>query len=1035
MAEPNINAFPSVTARETTSAPPVTFKEWRTATGIVGRFRKGPPVARIRTADDLANFYGDDSKPAPIAMRQAMDQGVSNFVVSRAIPSDTPAKPDFYIKTPGTPQEGYVDAKGDEPTEGITLHAEYLSPVATITETTSDIVAKRKDLNTARDGSAVYGDPAFKNYIEGQTRINFRTEMYVDGGGPTETLLDSLKVYNPEVNGSKLLTSANTGHLVTGDDIVLIAELSSMDGVAAGDLADKVKEKIFPGVELELTGSASVQSTATVVSTPEDYLSPDVNGTAYRFAIRVTLDADNPNFGTSDWIELIDTITPTLGDVSHPANDYYVLSYSFAPYIAGSYPEVSDSPEYGEYVTGMFPSYLNDTRVDGFMTINKAEGTNAAEIYSFFTRNDLQLPIQTGLTKPLNLLDLEFKSIAKTTGNVSGDSIGLTPSHLKLLDEGGSVYDRLNKIVNVPSEFAVRVDQGMAYVGRPFTDSGNNNIDPLAPGTYFEKALKDLFTQLNEKAATQDIFSDLSVDITYDRNNQETLHRVNLETRSTGNSANNMVVRVALTGGFATPDDVNTTDWSTQSEQLTKVIDDTSDTFQKGRIGPKRASKVFYNNAGEPLVEVRALGPGKTDLEVSIRPARNGQFDLIVVDRDSEEYLDAPLVERMRLTNQNVVDRRSPIYPATQESRLVRVAFIPKKYGLSKARQQEMAQELPVRAGANLGTFVPAANTFNQAQEVPPTSTVAVGESFVQDVKLTGGDDGDANNQPSPEDYVEATKRLEGFNLAVITNPDITFKGSLNDKTVAALIDQANASDTFNGIRKAVFQMPKRLPIARIKSIVPDALNNDRVRLVAGYITYPRRPELGFNNSAVLGTYIGWVLSRPPYISPAAMGPNEVIKQITSTDIPTEREYLEALSKNSIDAIYFDQSIRRLRFLNGQTTSNSIEGQYVAVSDLFDEITMDLSNRLSFVRSMPLDDRLRKQVKNIVDTRLETLRNRGWINDFRPTVADSRNNTQADFRRGILNVRIDIDPLIPADHIIMNFLRNSTRTLSLQTQA
>jgi phage tail sheath protein FI len=101
---------------------------------------------------------------------------------------------------------------------------------------------------------------------------------------------------------------------------------------------------------------------------------------------------------------------------------------------------------------------------------------------------------------------------------------------------------------------------------------------------------------------------------------------------------------------------------------------------------------------------------------------------------------------------------------------------------------------------------------------------------------------------------------------------------------------------------------------------------------------------------------------------------------------------------------------------------------------VYDQIMMDLSQRLAFVRSQPLTDDLMRRVAGIVDTRLEYLKSQGWITGFRPTVADRRNNPPEDLDRGILNVQIDLDPAIPADHIILNFLRQRTRTLSLQTQ-
>jgi hypothetical protein len=1052
------NAFPSVTTTETTTTATRPQKPWRTGTGIAGKFRKGPPVARVRSASDLANFFGDDDKASAVAIRAALDNGLGDFVVSRAIASDTPANVGFRLVTAGTPQQSYVDATGDVATQGITLLTEYVSNVAKLTPSTSNISVRKEDLNSDRSGSAPFGSENFETHLEGQGTLNLRSELFLQGSSSAVDVgsLDHLQIYNPALpNGNKLLGSSNAGNLQQGDRVTLIAETNNDDAI----------ENIHPGVSLTLDGdefgsSSAFESEATVMSPAEEYFNElsGIEEVRYRFAIQITVGTGTIDI-SADWIDAASSEV----SIKSPTEDKYVFSYSWDNLTTASFPKKDDSE--GSYITGMFPSYNSD-RVDGFVIFDTSTNTwNGVDIYNFFIYYDLSRPIQLSLQKPIRLVSFLFRPDSE----ISGGDAGFTPAQLKMMDESGETYDRSIRNSYIPSKFAVRIDQAMVYVGKSFLSG--SNVEALSPGTPYKEVINQLFDQLNSKESSQDIFTDFSVEETYDVSQDRTLVDATFETRATGDGANNMVIKVALTGdkslvdtsenpkdtenpptdgsgdevwgypddavpGSDIGDDTIPEDWDTVDNDyvLVQTVNSENLTFDKAKKGPDRAETVLYSESGDPLVLVRAISPGKTDIEVSIINGRAGLFDLIVVDRDAEEYLDEPLVERLNLSNENALTTSNGIYPGSRPSKLVRAYYLPKFYQAGKKLQNDMASSYPIRSGPNLGTFLSQVNTINQASETPSVSTLAVGSDFVTDVKLTGGSEGSEGNEPSDSDYVEAVKRLESYDLVTISTPDYPFRGTTDNPVIAELIEQANRSDSFNGYRQAVLQLPKRLPLSRVKSIVPSSLNNERVRLLAGYVTYGRRPSLGFNNVEGIGFYLGWVNSRSPHISPAALSRSDAINGPTTTNIPSEKEYLDALTRNGIEGIYFDRSSQRLRFLNGQTTSTDIEGQYVSVVRVYDQIMMDLSQRLAFVRSQPLTDDLMRRVAGIVDTRLEYLKSQGWITGFRPTVADRRNNPPEDLDRGILNVQIDLDPAIPADHIILNFLRQRTRTLSLQTQ-
>ena len=1025
------NNFPSVSVAESPQTEPINRKGWRTTTGIVSNFRKGPPIARVQNSEQLSALFGNDDTDGAVTINSAMKTGLNDFIVSRPIPSDSPANIGFTLKTEGTPREGFISDVGNK-THGINMLTNYVSNIFTRSDSPSDIKIRKNTFNTEDEGQAEYGDPAFTPYLEGQAIINFQVESFIEGGSVTKTeSIDSLQIYNPKVPNQtyRVLEFSSHGKKEASDEFYLIAEIYN---------EEDAKRLIHPGVTITLTGaefsdtSAIFEPDVEVMSPAEEYFNDDQDQTAYRFAIKVKL-TDASTDITATWLEAVGA---TSADVTFPTSSKYIVSYTWDPQTSGAAPSWSDDDIFGTFTSGMFPGY-GDYQVDGYFLIDSyTEGWQTIEIYNNFLSFDRNNPFQMGLTKPLPLLDLKLYPAENISGE---DAIGLIPLKAMTLYDT-SDYNLLFDFSDIPSRFSARVEQATAHIGRSFQDESGNE-DPLEDGTLVETVVGNLFSQLDEKESTSGIFVDYELNQVFDSSGSpSTVHEVRFLTRSQGDRANKYEIKVVLNGVDNQPDDLIPSDLADEAWEGDSTlgiayvqVDESSDDFVKARVGAMRSSTVLYDSAGEPLVLVEAVSPGETDLEVSVLNGRKGLFDLVAVDRDAEKYSDVPIVERLSLSNKGASKTSSGVYPATRNSKLIRAYFLPKRYGVPDETMNRLVGENPVRSGANLGTIIPEANNVGNFG-VPNISTVAVGESYVTDVKLTGGFDGSKGGVPSNEDYIEAIQRLESEDIVNLISPEVIFKGYTDNPIIAEMIRQANESDTFNGLRTVTFQLPKRLPLKKIKSIVSSDLNNNKVRLVAGHVTLDGSIGLGFNNVPVLGTYIGWKTIRPPHLSPAAISSTEVIRGVVSTDIPTDKAYLEALTKNNIDALYFDRSIQRLRFLNGLTTSTDIEGQYVAVEDVYDEIMMNLSQTLSFVRSQPFSEGLLRRAKGIVDTRLEYLKTQGWIADYRPTKANNSNNPPDQRRRGIMKLEVDIDPLIPADYILLNFIRERTRTLSLQTE-
>lgn len=83
---------PNITFIDSIVGPPVVTKPWRDRVGVVSSFNRGPDVpVEINDAKTFASVFGLDSSPGSLFVQQAMANGLSNFIVSRASASSNTA--------------------------------------------------------------------------------------------------------------------------------------------------------------------------------------------------------------------------------------------------------------------------------------------------------------------------------------------------------------------------------------------------------------------------------------------------------------------------------------------------------------------------------------------------------------------------------------------------------------------------------------------------------------------------------------------------------------------------------------------------------------------------------------------------------------------------------------------------------------------------------------------------------------------------------------------------------------------------------
>lgn len=84
----NTYAFPNISFNESVLGPIPFTPQWRNTIGVAGVFPRGPVgPTRISSRQDFASIFGEDDSKGAIFIRQAMQQGATNFVISRVLPS------------------------------------------------------------------------------------------------------------------------------------------------------------------------------------------------------------------------------------------------------------------------------------------------------------------------------------------------------------------------------------------------------------------------------------------------------------------------------------------------------------------------------------------------------------------------------------------------------------------------------------------------------------------------------------------------------------------------------------------------------------------------------------------------------------------------------------------------------------------------------------------------------------------------------------------------------------------------------------
>lgn len=136
MTQPELS-YPNISFGRSIIGPQPTTRPWRDELGVAGEFSRGPvdSAVIINNRQDFAQLFGEDSSSGSLFVQQAMAQGATNFVISRAVPDASPSKAvlKFGSSNPNiAPQIGYsvlgnsLVPSPNRYTTGLTLNMDYI---------------------------------------------------------------------------------------------------------------------------------------------------------------------------------------------------------------------------------------------------------------------------------------------------------------------------------------------------------------------------------------------------------------------------------------------------------------------------------------------------------------------------------------------------------------------------------------------------------------------------------------------------------------------------------------------------------------------------------------------------------------------------------------------------------------------------------------------------------------------------------------------------------------------------------------------
>lgn len=455
-----------------------------------------------------------------------------------------------------------------------------------------------------------------------------------------------------------------------------------------------------------------------------------------------------------------------------------------------------------------------------------------------------------------------------------------------------------------------------------------------------------------------------------------------------------------------------------------------------GTDGLRPAVRVLYDVNGNPNWLIMEASPGSGNITVNVIPGEfeSGQFRLEIYkqgyiatpqDPTGAFVPSAPRPEAITLNNRNV-DPVDGQFMEFQDSSLVRVFFLPVTNNSGTVIDEAVYNSVPMRKAPPVRELIDLNESVSN--NLHPSHQ---GVTYLKNIPLLGGYTPPYNSQnPDPLDILDAIRRLEMEDVAILCLPGIVANDARYGGVISEAISQCNRSSHVTGLRILVLQSNKNLT-PTMSDYLGRVYNNPRVVIVGGHGSVLGETGLGINNSSLDGFYAGMLATTSPHLSPRAASQQTGIPTLISVDTVSTPPALDRFTRNGIEVAYLDRALNRYVWLNGRTTYRDNIDQWVSVRRFSDQLIHDLVASLIWAQSQPNNEDLRRKVREACNAYLKTKLRNGEILGYQPTVCDQSNNSIRDISAGRLNIKIEWTPVLPADYINITSHRNATSEFSI----
>ena len=445
-------------------------------------------------------------------------------------------------------------------------------------------------------------------------------------------------------------------------------------------------------------------------------------------------------------------------------------------------------------------------------------------------------------------------------------------------------------------------------------------------------------------------------------------------------------------------------DNETQNEERKKY------SFIDGNYSPRNAHLDFYTSDNVPLLRILALSSGAwgNKLSVSINYLSDNQFKLSVKDKTD---LYANNSESFILNFKDLDE--SGYLNQLSNSKFIRGIYLPL---FDKKDDNEVhTNKFPERYAISNST---------ESNIDSPEHSLHKGSNYLQNLYLRNGYDG---SPPTELDYISAIDSLKSFPAHIILTDGYS-SNAINN----ALISHVEDANDLEGLRIAVLATPKYFAPDATKDFIT-GIRNKRAVAVAGWATPAQGLKKGRFTVPGSAYYAGVLASIPFYVSPAARGIIEPIRNVNEVDIDrySNQIALDMFADNSLEILAVDPAFNSYYFFTGNTLSDNPNWRQISSVRTFDYIRQYIYRLLQQFKSRPITAELMQQISISIDALLNTLLEAGQIANYRPTVVNNSNNNSNSYISRRVNIKVCVLELYAADYLTVSLIQDTSLSLGL----